>query len=58
MHRNTVTNKLAKIKQMIHNDLDDGESQFQLLLSCMIVEYQEGYMNKQVNTASFSNNKV
>lgn len=57
MHRNTVTNKLAKIQQMIHNDLDDGESQFQLLLSCMIVEYQKNYVNKQISTAVFGTDK-
>lgn len=41
MHRNTVYNKLKKIKELIHLDLDNGYDCCLLLLSCTVLKYQQ-----------------
>lgn len=39
MHRNTVLNKLNKINQLVHLELEDGRIQQQLMFSCQLVKY-------------------
>ena len=39
MHRNTVLNRLNKIRELISLDLEDGQNHFILLLSCMLLHY-------------------
>ena len=41
MHRNTVHNKIKKIKELIHLDLESGVDSSLLLLSCTILQYQK-----------------
>ncbi len=41
MHRNTVHNKINKIKELIHLDLESGSDCYLLLLSCMLLQYQK-----------------
>lgn len=39
IHRNTLTNRLTKINDLIHTDLEDSETVFHLLFSFHILEY-------------------
>lgn len=48
MHRNTAMNKLNKIQEILMHKIDDGENQFLLLLSCMILKYQHTYLGKNI----------
>lgn len=48
MHRNTVQNKLNKISEIITIPLEDGGIQLRLVLSCMIIQYYEDYMKKDL----------
>ncbi len=41
MHRNTVHNKISKIKELIHLDLENGSDCYLLLMSCMLLQYQK-----------------
>ncbi|MCM1027504.1 MAG: helix-turn-helix domain-containing protein [Roseburia sp.] len=41
MHRNTVLNKLNKIEEFLHHKPFSEKDHFLMLLSCMIVKYQE-----------------
>lgn len=41
MHRNTVHNKIKKIKELISLDFDDGYNCCLLLLSCTLLQYQK-----------------
>ena len=38
-HRNTVLYRMQKIKNLIHNDLQDSESRFNFMLACHIHNY-------------------
>lgn len=49
MHRNTVLNRLNKITSVLHHDPDYGSNHFLLLLSCMIIKYQQNYMKRNVD---------
>lgn len=46
MHRNTVFNKLSKIHSIISLPLDNGRTQFNLLMSCFIVTYYREYLER------------
>ncbi len=48
MHRNTIMNKLNKIKSVLHHDPDYDSNHFLLLLSCMIMKYQYSYTRRNV----------
>ncbi|MBF4694446.1 PucR family transcriptional regulator [Fusibacter ferrireducens] len=48
MHRNTVFNKLKKIKNIISDPLDDGQIQFKLLMSCFVVTYYKEYLEQNL----------
>lgn len=48
MHRNTVFNKLHKINSIITLPLDNGGTQFKLLMSCFIVTYYREYLQKNI----------
>lgn len=39
VHRNTVSYRMQKIKQLVHNDLQDSESRFTFMLACHIHAY-------------------
>lgn len=39
LHRNSVLNRLRRIREITDLDLDDGRTQFSLILSCYIVQY-------------------
>ncbi len=41
MHRNTVHNKIKKLKEIIHMNLENGVDASLLLLSCTILQYQK-----------------
>lgn len=41
MHRNTVHNKIKKIKEIIHTNLDSGIDASLLLISCTLLQYQK-----------------
>ena len=43
MHRNTVLNKIAKITEIIHDDLDDYAVRFRLTFSFMLLDFYEHY---------------
>lgn len=49
MHRNTVLNKLNKIKEFLQHDFDYHTDHFLLLLSCMILRYQHQYTKRNVS---------
>ncbi|HHX62743.1 MAG TPA: PucR family transcriptional regulator [Epulopiscium sp.] len=44
MHRNTVSNRLKKINSIATLPLDNGRTQFKLLMSCFIVTYYREYL--------------
>lgn len=46
MHRNTVFNKLKKINSIIVLPLDNGQTQFKMLMSCFIVTYYREYLER------------
>lgn len=46
MHRNTVFNRLKKINSIITPPLDNGRTQFKLLMSCFIVTYYREYLER------------
>lgn len=46
MHRNTIFNKLKKINSIISYPLDNGHTQFKLLMSCFIVTYYREYLER------------
>ncbi|WP_124067101.1 helix-turn-helix domain-containing protein [Clostridium sp. E02] len=46
MHRNTLFNKLKKINSIISSPLDNGRTQFKLLMSCFVVTYYREYMER------------
>lgn len=48
VHRNTVTNKLHKIRQIAPIDFDDGGMTQRLLFSCQLVRYYERVMKLAV----------
>lgn len=48
MHRNTVFNKLNKINSIIKLPLEDGNTQFKLLMACFVVTYYQDYLNEQL----------
>ncbi len=48
MHRNTVTNKIKKISEIIGVTLDDGQLQLRLLFSCLLVKYYKDYMRGSI----------
>ena len=48
MHRNTVQNKVKRIKELLHLDIDNGNDRFLLLISCILIKYQEEYMNSYI----------
>ena len=41
MHRNTVINKLEKIRKITHLDLDDSNIQLDLMLSILVIEHYQ-----------------
>lgn len=49
MHRNTVLNKLNKISEFLQHDFNYESDHFLLLLSCMILQYQHMFLQKDVN---------
>lgn len=48
MHRNTVLNKVNKILEIIEIPLDDGYLQHRLILSCLILQYYEKVMGRNI----------
>ena len=48
MHRNTVFNKLNKIHSLIDLPLEDGTTQFKLLMSCFVVTYYQDYLKENL----------
>ena len=44
MHRNTVTAKISKIRQLIQADLSDGQIRQRMIFSCKILRYYEKYV--------------
>ena len=48
MHRNTVQNKLNKIREIADLDFDQGENRFLLLFSCFILKYLQKYIKKDL----------
>lgn len=53
MHRNTVINKLSKIRELLVCDFDDPYYRFHLLFSCMLIRYYENHQNKQLSLSPF-----
>lgn len=49
MHHNTVLNKLKKIQELLHLDLNDSLLRQHLLLSCQLLEYQEKILKQPLN---------
>lgn len=49
MHHNTVLNKLKKIHELLHLDLNDSLLRQHLLLSCQILDYQEKVLKQPLN---------
>lgn len=47
MHRNTVINKMSKIMDLIHLDLEDGNLRQRLMLSCQFIRYYEKVMERE-----------
>lgn len=54
MHRNTILNKLNKIKEVLKHDFDNTSDHLLLLLSCMIMQYQHSYLQKNISTSFVS----
>lgn len=48
MHRNTVLNKLNKINQLVHLELENGQTQQQLMFSCQLVKYYTDVLNLEL----------
>lgn len=48
MHRNTVFNKLNKINSIINLPLEDGNTQFKLLMACFVVTYYQDYLKEHL----------
>lgn len=48
MHRNTVLNKLNKIQELVHLELEDGSIQQQLMFSCQLVKYYTDVLNLEL----------
>ncbi len=46
MHRNTILNKLNKIEEFLQHRLEYDEEHLLLLLSCIIVKYQQFYTQR------------
>ena len=46
--RNTVLNKVNKILETIEIPLDDGYLQHRLILSCLILQYYEKVMGRNI----------
>ena len=44
MHRNTATTRMAKIRELIHADLSDGQTRQRMIFSCKILRYYEKYV--------------
>lgn len=44
MHRNTVTAKIAKIRELIRADLGSGQIRQRMIFSCKILRYYEKYV--------------
>ncbi|GEM_PF-6056895 len=53
MHRNTVINKLNKIKDLLNYDFEDPYYRFHLLFSCMLIRYYENHQNKNLSLSPF-----
>ena len=49
MHRNTVLNKLSKIREIIDDDLDNYAVRFRLTFSFMIIKYYEQFKNLKLH---------
>lgn len=52
MHRNTTSNKINKITEIIGESLDNGQLQLRLLFSCLLIRYYEEYMNGNISDDS------
>ncbi|MCR4940222.1 MAG: helix-turn-helix domain-containing protein [Treponemataceae bacterium] len=48
MHRNTVHNKINRIKEIVDLDLEKGSDCFLLLISCILLKYQQECENKNL----------
>lgn len=48
VHRNTVNNKLLRIRQMLELDLEDGSVRQLLLFSCQTLRYYEQILNGSI----------
>ena len=46
MHRNTVSNKISKALSIVNLDLDDLDTQFNIMVSMVVIEYSEVFNNK------------
>ena len=51
VHRNTINNKLAKIRSLIDMDLDDGRVRQLLLFSCQTLKFYEKILHFEVRPA-------
>lgn len=50
VHRNTINNKVAKLRTMLPFDLDDGAVRQLLLFSCQALTYYEQMLNYEVHS--------
>lgn len=48
VHRNTINNKLSRIRQLLDLDLEDGSIRQLLLFSCQTLRYYERFLNGQI----------
>ena len=48
VHKNTVANKIRKIEELLGEKIDNASTQYKLLSSCLLAEYFEKYLGKQL----------